>query len=218
MPLLTGLTACFKNVNAIRIVLLRMNFLAHAYLSYGNKEILVGNMISDFVKGKTQYEYIDGIRKGIVLHRRIDDFTDTHAAVKKAKEYFRPAYRLYSGPIIDILFDHFLARDTGQFSTDLEEFTKNVYQTLNEFSSHLPIRFVPVFTYMQIENWLFNYQYVEGISKSIRGLVRRSSYLNDSATALAIFQHHYEELEKYYQQFFKDVKIYAKQELVLLNE
>jgi len=196
-----------------------MNFLAHAYLSFGNKEILVGNMISDFVKGKAQYDFIDPIQKGIVLHRRIDDYTDNHDAVKKAKEYFRPSYRLYSGPIIDILFDHFLANDPSCFKTgELNQFTQSVYQTLNQYSSHLPIRFVAAFTYMQSENWLFNYQFKEGIAKSIRGLVRRASFLDDSITGLNLFNEHYSSLAECYTSFIGDVKIYAKEQLSLLIE
>src|SRR6187401_3169527 len=196
-----------------------MNFLAHAYLSFGNKEILVGNMTSDFVKGKTQYDFIENIQKGIVLHRRIDDYTDNHDAVKKAKEYFRPSYRLYSGPFIDILFDHFLANDQSCFKTgELNEFTQEVYRRLNEYASHLPIRFVAAFTYMQSENWLFNYQFKEGIAKSIRGLVRRAIFLEDSITALALFNEHYTSLAECYTAFIGDVKIYAKEQLSLLIE
>jgi acyl carrier protein phosphodiesterase len=200
-------------------VFLMMNFLAHAYLSFDNKEVLVGNMISDFVKGKAQYDFIKSIRKGIVLHRLIDDYTDTHPVIKKAKEYFRPSYRLYSGPIIDILMDHFLANDPVQFGAgELKSFTQSVYQILNQYSSHLPLRFIPAFTYMQSEDWLFNYQYKEGIAKSVRGLVRRSSFLEDSATAIKIFNEHYIALEGCYTHFFEDVKIYAKEQLLLLND
>lgn len=196
-----------------------MNFLAHAYLSFGEKEILVGNMISDFVKGKTQYDFIPGIRKGIVLHRMIDNFTDTHFAVKQAKEFFRKDYRLYSSPIIDILFDHFLANDSTYFTpTALSNFTHTVYQTLDEYAAHLPLRFVAVFSYMKTEDWLFNYQYKHGIEKTVRGLVRRSSFLEDSTTAIALFNEHYVSLQEYYLQFFEDVKIYTKQQLSLLNE
>jgi acyl carrier protein phosphodiesterase len=206
------------SINQDRVFLM-MNFLAHAYLSFGNKEVLVGNMISDFVKGKAQYDFIENIRKGIVLHRLIDDYTDTHQVIKKAKEYFRPSYRLYSGPIIDILMDHFLASDPVQFKAgELKTFTQSVYQTLNQYSSHLPLRFVPAFTYMQSEDWLFNYQYKEGIAKSIRGLVRRSSFLEDSATAIKIFHEHYVALTDCYNQYFEDVKIYAKEQLLLLND
>jgi acyl carrier protein phosphodiesterase len=193
-----------------------MNFLAHAYLSFGEKEILVGNIISDFVKGKAQYDFIPGIRKGIVHHRLIDDFTDTHYAVKKAKEVFRADYRLYSAPIIDILFDHFLAKDTLMFDTGLKNFSEDVYRVLDMHAAHLPLRFVPVLAYMKNENWLFNYQYKQGIEKSIRGLVRRASFLEDANTAIALFNTHYNALEECYYSFIEDVKLFAKEQLILL--
>jgi acyl carrier protein phosphodiesterase len=194
-----------------------MNFLAHAYLSFDDKEILVGNMISDFVKGKAQYDFIPGIRKGIVLHRLIDDYTDTHVATKQAKEIFRPHYRLFSAAIIDILYDHYLANDSHHFEKDyLDEFSKNVYQTLAEYTAHLPPRFLLAFTYMQSENWLKNYKEKEGIEKSIRGLVRRSSFLQDSETACLLFRQHYEELRECYNLFFEDVKYYANEQFRLL--
>ncbi len=194
-----------------------MNFLAHAYLSFEHKEVLVGNMISDFVKGKAQYDFIPGIRKGIVLHRLIDDYTDTHAVTKKAKEIFRPHYRLFSAAIVDILYDHYLANDANQFSDQyLDEFTQSVYRTLAEYTAHLPPRFLIPFTYMQSEDWLKNYKRKEGIEKSIRGLVRRSTFLQDSETACLLFRQHYEELQEYYQLFFEDVKYYAKEQFRLL--
>ena len=196
-----------------------MNFLAHAYLSFENKEILVGNMISDFVKGKAQYDFTPGIRKGIILHRRIDDYTDTHSAIKEAKEYFRPYYRLYSSPIIDIVLDHYLANDPSIFKPgDLENFTQTVYQTLNQYSAQLPLHFMHAFTYMQADDWLFNYQYKEGIVKSIRGLVRRAKFLEDSTTAIELFHKHYFSLRGCYSHFFGDVKFFAKEQLNLLNE
>ncbi len=102
-----------------------MNYVAHAYLSFNQPEILVGNMISDFVKGKTKFNYSPGIQNGITLHRAIDEFTDAHPATKRAKEFFRPAYRLYSGAFVDIVYDHFLSLDTKEFkdSTYLQNFT-----------------------------------------------------------------------------------------------
>ena len=92
-----------------------MNYLAHAYLSFNHPEILVGNIISDFVKGKKKFDYPEGIQKGIHLHRLIDAYTDTHPATARAKEIFRPHYRLYSGAVMDVLYDHFLAIDPGEF-------------------------------------------------------------------------------------------------------
>jgi acyl carrier protein phosphodiesterase len=190
-----------------------MNFLAHARLSFGEKEILVGNMISDFVKGKAQYDFIPGIRKGIIHHRLIDDFTDNHISVKKAKEIFRADYRLYSSPLVDIVFDHFVAGDTKLFATGLKNFTEDVYQVLDDFAAHLPERFIPVFAYMKTENWLLGYQHKAGIEKSIRGLVRRATYLDDSDTAIILFNENYNELKEHYSMFIEDVKQFAKEQL-----
>ncbi|HZI00712.1 MAG TPA: DUF479 domain-containing protein, partial [Flavisolibacter sp.] len=95
-----------------------MNYLAHAYLSFNEPEIVVGNMISDFVKGKSRFGYTVNIQKGIMLHRDIDQFTDTHPVIKKAKELFRSDYRLYSGAIVDVILDHFLAKDDAAFGEE----------------------------------------------------------------------------------------------------
>ena len=165
-----------------------MNYLAHAVLSYNHPFVLVGNMISDFVKGGQKLGYTAAIQKGIVLHRAIDDFTDTHPVTAKAKAFFRPHYRLYSGPIMDILYDHFLANDPSVFSdASLLPFTQSVYQTLEKETVHLPPHFLPVFTYMRMENWLYHYRTPEGIGKALRGLVRRASFLTDSGPAFETF-------------------------------
>ena len=109
-----------------------MNYLAHAYLSFNHEEILVGNMISDFVKGKKKFDYSSGIQKGIALHRAIDAFTDTHKATHAAKQCFRPAVGLYAGAFLDVVYDHFLANDRNEFADDkaLLLFTQNTYSSL----------------------------------------------------------------------------------------
>ncbi|MBD0333373.1 MAG: DUF479 domain-containing protein [Chitinophagaceae bacterium] len=195
-----------------------MNFLAHAYLSFDEPQVLVGNMISDFVKGKKRYEYIKGIQNGIELHRRIDCFTDAHLATIAAKKIFKPEYRLYSGAIVDIVFDHFLANDAGIFSeASLLQFSDEVYKILEDHSSHLPVRFVSVLSNMKTQNWLFNYRHIHGVERSIRGLVRRSTYLSDYETAFNIFNEHYHQLEICYQQFFQDVKYFSQQQITLIS-
>ncbi|MGI8583411.1 MAG: ACP phosphodiesterase [Chitinophagaceae bacterium] len=188
-----------------------MNYLAHAYLSFNQPEILVGNMISDFVKGKTKFNYPTGIQKGITLHRVIDEFTDTHPITKKAKEFFRPAYRLYSGAFVDVVYDHFLALDTNQFenSTTLRKFSLQVYTTLEENISFLPLRFQNFFPHMKQHNWLFNYQYALGIEKSFGGLVYRAAYIDESETAFAIFNKNYNALKDCYDIFFPTLKRFA---------
>jgi acyl carrier protein phosphodiesterase len=188
-----------------------MNYLAHAYLSFNQPQILVGNMISDFVKGKTKFNYLPDIQKGITLHRAIDEFTDTHPVTKTAKEFFRPAYRLYSGAFVDVVYDHFLALDTNEFpnSFSLENFSQQVYQTLEQNFSYLPLQFQKFFPYMQQHNWLFNYQYKTGIEKSFGGLVYRAKYINEYSTAFTVFNKEYKILQECYDNFFPDLKQFA---------
>ena len=192
----------------------RMNYLAHAVLSYNQPLLLVGNMISDFVKGRQKLGYTVDVQKGMTLHRDIDAFTDTHPATAVAKEIFRPYYRLYSAPITDIIYDHFLARDEEQFPGDsLLPFTHKVYRTLEQQTVHLPPQFLPVLAYMKAENWLYHYRTTDGMQKSLRGLVRRAAYLHDSTQAVVLFMAHYDELKACYDAFFPAVKQMAKQRL-----
>ena len=189
-----------------------MNYLGHAYLSFNSPKILVGNMISDFVKGRDKFVFSGNIQKGIELHRYIDEFTDFHPVTKKAMEVFRPHYRLYSAPIMDILFDHFIANDPNLFTdTSLKEFTKSIYHQLENNSTHLPNRFLQFLHYMKTEDWLYNYSHTEGIRKSLYGLTRRARYLPEVDTAYKLFLDHYDYLKECYYNFFPDVKQSAKQ-------
>lgn len=170
-------------------------------------------MISDFVKGKAQYDYPKRIHNGIMLHRQIDTFTDSHKAVAEAKKVFQPYYRLYSGAMIDVVFDHYLANDPLQFTdASLQKFTSGVYATLESYTNDLPPRFVALLPYMKTENWLYRYRLRAGIASSLRGLVRRSAYLTEHETAVALFNEAYDTLQDCYNRFFPDVKTFTKQQ------
>jgi len=184
-----------------------MNYLAHAYLSFARPGILTGNMISDYVKGKKKYDYPDQIQQGIAVHREIDRFTDMHPATKEAKEIFRPAYRLYAGSLMDVIYDHFLALDENEFTDEsLQAFTINTYAMLDQFTDHFPEKFSRMYPYMKAHNWLYNYRYREGIEKSLAGVVRRAKYLEESDTAYLLFNEHYNKLKGLYQLFFPELK------------
>lgn len=191
-----------------------MNFLAHAYLSFGNSELLVGNMISDFVKGKSKYNYPVAIQRGIALHREIDRFTDTHPVTQQAKELYRPAYRLYASAFVDVTYDYFLANDAGIFpdAASLEEFTINTYASLEEYLPLFPPVFRAMFPFMRKENWLFHYRELWGIAKSFEGLVRRSRYLQSAAAAIEIFRHNEPAFQGYFADFFPDLEAFARKE------
>lgn len=185
-----------------------MNFLAHAYLSFQQPEILLGNMISDYIKGKNQFNYPVAVQKGIRLHRAIDGFTDTHPATQELKSFFRPQYRLYSGAFSDIVYDHFLATDTGEFGseTDLAGFAGNTYRLLDARADLFPSPFQKMFPYMKAHDWLSNYRFTWAIEKSFEGLVRRAVYLTESRIAFEIFNRHYNAMQHCYAAFFPELK------------
>jgi acyl carrier protein phosphodiesterase len=194
-----------------------MNYLAHAYLSFGHPEILFGNMTSDFIKGKKKFDYPLEIQKGIQLHRIIDTFTDEHPATRMAKEAFRKDYRLYSGAFVDVSYDYFLANDPNEFTNEgLLAFSQHVYAALEEFEQWMPPPFAGMFPYMKEHNWLYNYHTMEGISKSFGGVVRRAAYLTESLTATRLFKQHFQLLEECYRIFWADLKPFAETQFKLL--
>jgi acyl carrier protein phosphodiesterase len=187
-----------------------MNYLAHAWLSFYQPEILVGNMISDFVKGKKKFDFPEGIQKGIMLHRSIDTFTDEHEATRKAKQFFKPAVGLYAGAFADVAYDHFLANDINEFSPErLYEFSLYAYKTLDQYHTVLPETFAYLLPYMKKDNWLYNYRTLHGIEKSFAGLTRRAKYLDNNNVGFEYFQKNYDALADCYSAFFPDVKAFA---------
>lgn len=170
-------------------------------------------MVSDFVKGKKKFDFPPGIQKGIMLHRAIDTFTDSHEATKEAKEIFRPRYRLYSGAFVDVVYDHFLANDPLEFTEQsLLDFSQEVYNRLTEQSHWLPERFALMFPYMKEHNWLFNYRTRRGTGKSLAGVVRRSLYLTESDTAFRLFEQHYQLLQDCYRHFWTFLKPFTREQ------
>lgn len=189
-----------------------MNFLAHAYLSFDHPQILVGNMISDFVKGAKKEGFEKDIRQGITLHREIDSYTDQHPVTREASQVFRPLFRLYSWPIIDIIYDHFLALQLEkEIQGGVRAFSANVYEVLESHSQQLPADFRAMLYYMKRDDWLAGYAYREGIEKSLKGLARRATYLDSTGPAFDLFLENYNQLKENFHSFFPDVKHYAKQ-------
>lgn len=194
-----------------------MNYLGHAFLSFGQAEILVGNMIGDYVKGNEALHALpESIQKGVMLHRKIDSFTDAHPATAKCKTYFREDYRLYAGAFVDSMMDHFIANDPQCFlsEADLFSFTQNTYQTIESYIDFLPKKFQTMFPYMQSDNWLYQYRTLKGIHKSFKGLVQRAQYLEtDAEPAFEALVTNFYTLNQFYYEFIDDVKDYVQGEM-----
>ncbi len=190
-----------------------MNYLAHAYLSFNQPDILVGNMISDFLKGKTQYDYSPAIQKGIQLHRAIDTFTDTHEITRYAKQYLKPAVGAYAGAFIDVVYDHFLAIDKNEFTStsSLQSFATKTCDDLECFEDVLPQKFKNMLPSMRKENWLYNYQFGWGIEKSFDSVTRRAKYLTSHKDSFELFEKHYVHLQDCYRAFFPLLKKFSEE-------
>lgn len=196
-----------------------MNYLAHAVLSFGHNEILIGNMISDFVKGSSKYSYAPMILHGIHLHRMIDTFTDRHPSTKAANMVFRKVAGPYAGAFTDVSYDHFLATDPTIFSGEsLTVFAARTYDVLEAHYAVLPERFKNMLPFMRNQNWLLNYSNHDGIRSSFGGVFRRAKYLEHNEGVFRQFMEHYDELRQYYSQFFPELYAYALQELRKMTE
>ncbi len=193
-----------------------MNYLGHAFLSFGDADILMGNMIGDHIKGKLALnDYPEGIQKGIMLHRKIDQFTDEHPATERAKVLFREKYRLYAGAIMDTIFDHYLANDPKQFSSEqkLLDFSLDTYAKLEHNRRYWPEKFATYFPYMKDHNWLYNYRHMQGAQRSLQGLERRAKYMPPSDEAYKTFVGYYYHLNQCYYELIDDVITFVKIEL-----
>lgn len=156
-----------------------MNYLAHIYLSGADPEIKIGNFIADAVKGKNYENYPEGIKKGILLHRHIDSFTDHHPIYKHSKHVLQPKYNLYSGVIMDILFDHFLAKNWERYShIPLLEYSEEFYHQLEERREILPERIVSILPYIKEQNWLYSYRTKAGIHQILKQMDKRTKYIS----------------------------------------
>jgi acyl carrier protein phosphodiesterase len=183
-----------------------MNFLAHLYLSKSNENIIIGNFIADAVKGKKYNNYPKEIKAGILLHREIDNYTDNHPIVKKSKRRLNERYRHYNGVIIDILYDHFLAKNWKKYSEiPLNIYAKNIYSFLEKNNEALPLRAQNMLPYMIEFNWLVSYASVNGIARVLTGMNKRTKGISQMDLAIEDLKLHYNEFEEDFTSFFIDL-------------
>ncbi|MCY1722415.1 ACP phosphodiesterase [Prolixibacteraceae bacterium Z1-6] len=190
-----------------------MNYLAHLYLSGTSEQVIVGNFIGDFVKGKKYLDYPNQISKGIVMHRRIDSFTDKHESTKMAKAFFRNEFGLYSGIVVDFFYDHFLAKNWPDYSTiTLRSFAKRMHAILLSNYMVLPRRVQGFLPFLIQNKRLESYATVDGIVQSLKIMGNYSSVPSKSEEANIILQQNYVLLEDLFNIFMKDMMKYVSSE------
>jgi acyl carrier protein phosphodiesterase len=184
-----------------------VNFLAHLYLSGDDPEIQLGNFIGDFVKGRDlEGRFPEKVARGIALHRYIDQVTDAHPLVKSSKDRIRNKYRHYSGVIIDIFYDHFLAVQWQRYHPEpLAEFASRMYSLVNNKQHLVPPKAMRMLPFMIRGNWLVLYAEVEGIRNVLTGMSKRTPYPSGMEHAADDLYSGYENFKQEFEIFFSEL-------------
>jgi acyl carrier protein phosphodiesterase len=180
-----------------------LNFLAHTYLSGCNEEIIVGNFMGDYVKGKNYLQFPDQVKKGILIHRDIDTFTDGHPITRRNKHRIAGRYHKYAGIIIDIFYDHFLASLWDRFSDlPLNDFVSRTYDLLKRNYKVLPSAVKKWFPTFLENNWMMAYQSVSGIELVLERMAANTSLPNHAGYAVEILSEQYTTFRDDFLEFF----------------
>jgi acyl carrier protein phosphodiesterase len=191
-----------------------MNFLAHFYLSGDSEERMIGNFLADFVRGKQFEQYHPEIIQGILLHRKIDAYTDAHPVFKQSVQRLRDKYAKYAGVIVDVFYDHILAVNWEHYaSRSLQEYTQQIHQVLQQHQHQLTNDAQLFLKYMLHYNVPFFYAQKEGIQKVLEGMSRRTRFPSRMEEAIYELETDYPLFEKDFQAFFPDIQDFVRSEL-----
>ncbi|MFE3868832.1 ACP phosphodiesterase [Flavobacterium sp. LS2P90] len=194
-----------------------MNFLAHIYLSGDNDLIKIGNFMADGIRGKHFESYPTDVQKGIILHRAIDTFTDAHPTFRKSTKRLHENYHHYAGVIVDVFYDHFLAKNWAKYSDEkLKIFVDRFYQSLYDNNDILSERTKGIMPYMIEHNWLVSYQTVEGINRILTQMDHRTNNESKMRFATNELSEFYSEFETEFTEFFKELILFSNDKIMTL--
>jgi len=194
-----------------------MNFLAHTYLSGDNDFIKIGNFMADGIRGKQFENFPEEIQKGIILHRAIDTYTDAHPVFRESTKRLHERYHHYAGVIVDIFYDHFLAKNWKKYSNEnLEDFIDRFYQSLHTNHDLVSEKTKNMLPYMEKQNWLLSYRTVEGITEILTQMDRRTKNESKMRFAFEELKTFYNEFEEEFTLFFEDLRLHAQEKLKTL--
>ncbi|MDG5799579.1 ACP phosphodiesterase [Marinilabiliaceae bacterium ANBcel2] len=196
-----------------------MNYLAHLYLSGDIPGVLLGNFIGDYVKGSRYNRYEHDIKTGILLHRKIDSFTDSHPLTKKSSLIFREYYRKYAGIVVDIVYDHFLAANWDKYKKEsLNSFVSSSHKLLINNYFLLPGTVKKFLPFLIKSRRMENYKYPESIQQTLKIMSRHSSMPNFSDEAYRLTMGNYELLREDFFTFFNEMEKECQQFLTMIYQ
>ena len=196
-----------------------MNFLAHIYLSGEDDFVKIGNFMADSIRGSQYLDYPNSLQKGILLHRHIDSFTDAHPIYRKSKHRLHEKYGHYSGVIMDIAYDHFLAKNWSKYSNEkLEDYAADFYKLMQDNYEILTERTKGMLPYMIGRNWLVSYATIAGLEMILFQMDYKTKHRAHMQEAIVEIQDFYAEFESEFFQFFEELELSCQQKLKELNE
>jgi acyl carrier protein phosphodiesterase len=188
-----------------------MNYLAHLFLADPTPELLIGNLLGDFRTGISLDRYSPLIRQGIETHLKIDAYTDSHPIVRTDKQLFSPTQRRFAGIILDVLYDHYLAKHWGNYSPiALTDFSRNVYHILHSHRDILPEKLQRALPEMIQNDWLCSYAELSTIEYVLTRMAKRFKRPTPIAASYSEILTHYNAFEQGFLDFFPDLITYCK--------
>lgn len=195
-----------------------MNFLAHIYLSGDNDLVKIGNFMADGIHGRPEGFPVD-VQKGILLHRAIDTYTDAHPIFRQGTKRLHARYHHYAGVIMDIYYDHFLAKNWANYhDKPLEDYTAAFYKSLNDNYQLLTDRTKNIMPHMVEYNWLASYATTEGISRILAQMDRRTKNRSGMSTSIDELLKFYVEYENEFTVFFEEIRDFVREKTAQLEE
>lgn len=190
-----------------------MNFLAHQYLSGESEKIKLGNFIGDYIKGRKYQNYHSEVQKGILLHRNIDHFTDHHPITLNSSKRLKKGYRRYSGVVVDMIYDHFLAKNWNSYHTEtISSFVNLSHEVLIRNYLTLPNRVKLFLPFMIQSRRMESYASLDGLQTALQIMAKHTSLPNESDYAIETLTNEYDEFENEFNLFMKDLIEYVRNE------
>ena len=189
-----------------------MNYLVHFLLAGDDDELRLGNVLGDFVKGRVErFEHsglTERVRTGIQLHRTIDAFSDRHPAVRRSKRILAPDYGRLSGVIVDVFYDHVLARRWAEHHPQpLPAYAQDVYRTLHGNLHRLPSGVHPLINAMSRGDWLRGYASLHGIDRALQGMAMRRPVAAGIGTAGSVLNSHFDQFSDDFDEFLPELRV-----------
>ena len=196
-----------------------MNFLAHIYLSQNIDKVKIGNFIADSVRGNNYTDFDSEVRKGILLHRNIDTFTDAHPIFRIGTKRLHSRYHHYAGVILDVFYDHFLARNWSKYSSvPLQEHNHQFYDLLEKNLDWMPEHIEKILPIMRRQDWLTTYATIGGLSEILFQMDRRTKLVSKMQFAPEELEEFYDEYEAEFFEFFEELRKFVDEKWTEIND